>query len=152
MRLSPTTSRPSVGIKEMDTIRPTPTRATDAFRGYERGGAVGASPGDTEGSISDESLGTSSGNTLNSVNGSVLSGGNVPEKNKVVMERIRMGLDTRTTIMIKNVPNKYTQVFPPRDKLEDLTDSKCLWSMLISRIRGLMISCIFALIFKIDAS
>ena len=113
---------------------------------------MGASRGDTEGSISDESLGTSSGNTLNSVNGSVLSGGNVPEKNKVVMERIRMGLDTRTTIMIKNVPNKYTQVFPPPDELEDLTSSKCLWSMLISRIRGLMISCIFALIFKIDAS
>ena len=61
------------------------------------------------GSISGESLGTSSGNTLLSVNGSVL-GSNVPEKNRVVLERIRMGLDTRTTIMIKNVPNKYTQV------------------------------------------
>ena len=30
--------------------------------------------------------------------------------------------------------------------------SKCLWNMLILQIRGLMISCTSALIFKIDAS
>ena len=36
--------------------------------------------------------------------------GIVPERNKVVLERIRRGLDARTTIMVKNVPNKYTQV------------------------------------------
>lgn len=64
-------------------------------------------PMDTDESISGESFGTSSGNTLNSVNGSV--GNTVPERNKVVLEKIRIGLDTRTTIMIKNVPNKYTQ-------------------------------------------
>jgi hypothetical protein len=54
-------------------------------------------------------MGTSSGNTAASVNGSV---GNVPERNKVVLEKIRRGLDARTTIMVKNVPNKYTQVSP----------------------------------------
>ena len=69
---------------------------------------VTPSPNETDGSTSGESLGTSSGNTLNSVNGSV--GNSIPERNKVVLEKIRMGLDMRTTIMIKNVPNKYTQV------------------------------------------
>ena len=66
------------------------------------------SPNETDESTSGESLGTSSGTTLNSINGSV--GNTIPERNKVVLENIRMGLDTRTTIMIKNVPNKYTQV------------------------------------------
>lgn len=66
------------------------------------------SPNETDESTSGESLGTSSGTTLNSINGSV--GNTIPERNKVVLEKIRMGLDTRTTIMIKNVPNKYTQV------------------------------------------
>ena len=67
------------------------------------------SPNETDESISGESLGTSSGNTLNSVNGSVAN--TIPERNKVVLEKIRTGLDRRTTIMIKNVPNKYTQVY-----------------------------------------
>lgn len=31
------------------------------------------------------------------------------EKNKIDLDRITRGIDTRTTIMIKNVPNKYTQ-------------------------------------------
>jgi len=105
------------------------------------------SPNETDESISGESLGTSSGNTLNSVNGSV--GNTIPEKNKVVFEKIRMGLDRRTTIMIKNVPNKYTQV---PHLMDWINGSKCLWSMLILQIQELMISCISALIFRIDAS
>ncbi|OLL23278.1 Meiosis protein mei2 [Neolecta irregularis DAH-3] len=35
--------------------------------------------------------------------------GNVPDNNKVDLNRITAGLDLRTTIMVKNVPNKYTQ-------------------------------------------
>ena len=66
------------------------------------------SPNETDESTSGESLGTSSGNNLSSINGSV--GNTIPERNKVVLEKIRMGFDMRTTIMIKNVPNKYTQV------------------------------------------
>jgi hypothetical protein len=114
MRLSPGPRAPdAAGVtKDMDTIRSMVRSASDPFRGFERESPVSGSSGDTDGSSSGESLGTSSGNTLNSVNGSVLSGSNVPEKNKVVLERIRIGLDTRTTIMIKNVPNKYTQVSP----------------------------------------
>ena len=116
IRLSPdvcTRDITSVRAKDVDAIRPTPTRAND-----RESPVSGSSPGETDESISGESLGTSSGNTLNSVNGSVL-GSNVPEKNKVVLDKIRMGLDTRTTIMIKNVPNKYTQVpslLPLQDK------------------------------------
>jgi hypothetical protein len=92
----------------VNLVRPTPVRA-DGYRSFERESPV-TSPNESEESISGESLGTSSGNTLNSVNGSV--GVNVPERNKVVLERIMRGLDTRTTIMVKNVPNKYTQVIP----------------------------------------
>ena len=66
---------------------------------------VTSSPMETDDSISGESLRTSSANTLNSGNGVP-----VPERNKVILEKIRLGLDSRTTIMIKNVPNKYTQV------------------------------------------
>lgn len=69
------------------------------------------SPNETDESISGESLGISSGNNLGSSNGSV--GNTIPERNKVVLEKIRMGLDMRTTIMIKNVPNKYTQAISP---------------------------------------
>ena len=69
------------------------------------------SPNETDGSSSGESLGTSSGNTFDSINGSV--GNTIPERNKIILEKIRMGLDMRTTIMIKNVPNKYTQVRSP---------------------------------------
>ena len=147
MRISPPVA------KEMDVVDPTSTRPSDKFRHYKRESpASGTSPEETEGSISGESIGgTSSGNTLNSVNGSVL-GNNVPEKNKVVLERIRVGLDTRTTIMIKNVPNKYTQVFPLVTERLEADGSKCLWSTLISQMLELMTSCIFALISRIDAS
>jgi len=41
------------------------------------------------------------------------SNGGIPEKNRVVLEKVMMGLDKKTTIMIKNVPNKYTQVSFP---------------------------------------
>jgi hypothetical protein len=47
----------------------------------------------------------------------------VPERNKVVLDKIRRGRDTRTTIMVKNVPNKYTQVPTTWDKRTDC--SKC---------------------------
>lgn len=30
----------------------------------------------------------------------------VPERNQVNLERIESGMDTRTTVMIKNIPNK----------------------------------------------
>lgn len=75
--------------------------------------ATTTTPNDTDESISGESsLGTSSGNniSLNSINGSLGNSNNVPERNRVVLEKIRIRLDMRTTIMIKNVPNKYTQV------------------------------------------
>jgi hypothetical protein len=97
MRISPSTS----------TSKDTDSRTC---RGnYERASPVtNPSPIETDESLSGESMGTSSGNTLSSINGSV--GNGIPERNKVVLEKIRMGLDMRTTIMIKNVPNKYTQV------------------------------------------
>lgn len=94
--------RQSVSV---NLVRPTPVRP-EGFASFEDSPVT--SPNETDESISGESLGTSSGNTLTSVNGSV--GVNVPERNKVMLERIRRGLDTRTTIMVKNVPNKYTQV------------------------------------------
>jgi hypothetical protein len=87
-------------------VRPMPMRPEDFFRRSDR--ESGISPNDSDDSISSESLGTSSGNSFSFVNASV--GVNVPERNKVVLDRIRRGLDARTTIMVKNVPNKYTQV------------------------------------------
>jgi hypothetical protein len=90
----------------VNLVRPTPVRP-EGFASFDHDSPV-TSPNETDDSLSGESLGTSSGNTLISVNGSV--GVNVPERNKVMLERIRRGLDTRTTIMVKNVPNKYTQV------------------------------------------
>lgn len=63
---------------------------------------------DSETSASEEFLAGSGVNGFSACMGG--SVGIVPERNKVVLERIRRGLDTRTTIMVKNVPNKYTQV------------------------------------------
>jgi hypothetical protein len=54
---------------------------------------------------SDESLSSTGGESC-----SLGSNGGVPERNRIVLEKVMMGLDKRTTIMIKNVPNKYTQV------------------------------------------
>ena len=124
------------------------SRTKDVYRGYERESPTTTSPIETDESISVESLGTSSSNTPNSVNGGV--GNNVPERNRVVLENIKVGLDTRTTIMIKNVPNKYTQV--PLLNLCKIDCSKCLWNTSILRIQELMISCTCALISRIDAS
>jgi RNA recognition motif 2 len=56
----------------------------------------------------DESLSSSGGESC-----SLGSNGGVPERNRIVLEKVMMGLDKRTTIMIKNVPNKYTQVSLP---------------------------------------
>ena len=92
-------------------VRPMPVRPV--FRRLERETGLGGS----DESLSGESLGTSSvagsGSGSGGSGGSFGSVGNVPERNKVVLERIRRGLDARTTIMIKNVPNKYTQVRNP---------------------------------------
>jgi hypothetical protein len=88
-------------------VRPMPVRPADLLHRFERDTPT---TNESESSISGDSLGTSSGNSY--INGSV--GVNVPERNKVVLEKIRRGLDSRTTIMVKNVPNKYTQVPPSR--------------------------------------
>lgn len=57
---------------------------------------------------SDESMSSSGAESC-----SLGSNGGVPERNRIVLEKVMMGLDKRTTIMIKNVPNKYTQVPTP---------------------------------------
>jgi hypothetical protein len=108
MRITPRTR--DVIPKDVDpgVIRPLPSRPGGNYTTYQHESSAPNTPNDTDESISGESLGTSSGNSFNSVNGSV--GNHVPEKNKVILEKIKMGLDTRTTVMIKNVPNKYTQV------------------------------------------
>jgi hypothetical protein len=94
------------GPKESDinVVRPLPIRPTSTRNQRE----TSSTPNESDESISGDSLGTSSGNSFTSVNGIVSN--NVPQKNKVNLERIQVGLDKRTTIMIKNVPNKYTQV------------------------------------------
>lgn len=83
-------------------------KTVDHEDGYVRGkgfedGSCGlnspVSPTDTE-----ESISSSGGETCS------LGLGGVPERNQIVLEKVMMGLDKRTTIMIKNVPNKYTQV------------------------------------------
>jgi hypothetical protein len=65
------------------------------------------SPGvvDTDSSSGGEScsLGTSSASSSSATSA-------VPERNRIVFEKVMIGLDKRTTVMIKNVPNKYTQV------------------------------------------
>jgi RNA recognition motif 2 len=94
MRISPRDIDPTI-------IRPLPMRP------YRYDESPTGTSNETEESISGESMGTSSNNTF--INGSV---GLVPERNKVILEKIKRGVDTRTTIMIKNVPNKYTQVIP----------------------------------------
>lgn len=118
MRITPRLVREIVTPTDIDVniVRPNSKRP-ETYRGYDRESPGASSPNDTEGSVSSESIGASSGNTLNSVNGSV---GNVPERNKVHLERIRLGLDKRTTIMIKNVPNKYTQVQLVAFEIDDL--------------------------------
>lgn len=133
-------------------IRPVPIRPGNMYRVSP---ATDINAPTEDDSMSGESMAISSGNTFNSINGSVST--NVPEKNKVILERIKRGLDHRTTIMVKNVPNKYTQVplaHHDRDCVfwNIVDGSKCLWSMLILRIRGRMISFTSALIFKINAS
>src|ERR1700737_1160762 len=102
LRITPRKLDVQDGRASPGLVRPMPVRAENPFR-FE------SSLPESDSSISGESMGTSSGNAA-SVNGSV---GNVPERNKVVLEKIRRGLDARTTIMVKNVPNKYTQVSPP---------------------------------------
>jgi hypothetical protein len=79
-------------------LRPRPLRAT----------SDDAKTSESDESVSDESTAASSGRRVPAVSGTV---GVVPERNRVDLERIRKYLDLRTTIMVKNVPNKYTQVF-----------------------------------------
>lgn len=136
-------------------IRPVPIRPGDMYRLSPTPNSTNKSPPtDPDDSVSGESMATSSVNTFTSIPGSVST--NVPEKNKVILERIKRGLDHRTTIMVKNVPNKYTQVpsHPPCHPFSwTVSDiSKCLWSMSISPIRGLMTSYTSASIFRINAS
>ena len=89
-------------------IRPAVIRPENMNPRYEHASpAPTETPNETDGSISGESFDTSGGSQV-SVTGTV--GSNIPDRNKVVLERIRKGLDKRTTIMVKNVPNKYTQV------------------------------------------
>lgn len=91
-------------------IRPVPIRPGDFSRAYNKPSSPAniLTPTETDESISGDSLTASSANTFGSITGNV--GIHVPEKNKVILERIKRGLDVRTTIMVKNVPNKYTQV------------------------------------------
>ena len=73
-----------------------------------------------EGNVSGlNSLASPSADTESSSGGescSLGSNGGIPEKNRVVLEKVMMGLDKKTTIMIKNVPNKYTQVPCPSSR------------------------------------
>jgi hypothetical protein len=109
MRINPRARDTASKDMDMLVVPPLPSSSSDPYRGYERESPATSTPNETDGSVSEESLATSSANTLNSVNGGVSN--NVPEKNRVVLERIKTGLDKRTTVMIKNVPNKYTQVY-----------------------------------------
>jgi hypothetical protein len=124
-------------------IRPVPIRPGDIYRAYDKQPSSndnnnnnGPSPTDSDESISGDSMATSTVNTFNSVNGGSVSS-NVPEKNKVNLERIKRGLDHRTTIMVKNVPNKYTQVY-----LHSLSwcCSLSFWHAALSWDRGLMVA------------
>ncbi|CAG8479366.1 7092_t:CDS:10, partial [Racocetra persica] len=56
-------------------------------------------------------------------NSTVISSGNrtIPERNTLDIERIKNGLDDRTTFMIRNIPNKYTQ----RMLLDWLDETHC---------------------------
>lgn len=125
-------------------VRPSSLYHEDINRGHEPESPVTSSTNENDKSVSEESLGTLH---LASVNGNMGSG--VPERNRVFLEKIRMGLDKRTTIMIKNVPNKYTQV---RVYSKSTDASKCLLSTLTSRARGPMISCTSASISRTNAS
>jgi len=105
MRLGP---RDGNKAKSDPILRPTVNRSENMNPRYEHASpAPTETPNETDGSISGESLDASAGSQI-SVAGTV--GSNIPDRNKVVLDRIRKGLDKRTTIMVKNVPNKYTQV------------------------------------------
>ncbi len=104
-------------------IRPVPIRPGDLYRTYNKPSspANNLTPTETDESMSRDSLTASSANSFGSNNGSVNN--HVPEKNKVILERIKRGLDARTTIMVKNVPNKYTQVCVSLERVVDLANA-----------------------------
>jgi len=112
LRISPRRVSPPTVKEERrqpGLLRPMPIRgANGALKLSETTTCLNASD-QSDDSVSDESIGATSGRLPHP--GMGVTSGLVPLRNRVDLERIRKGLDTRTTIMVKNVPNKYTQVF-----------------------------------------